>query len=86
MKRELALADLVRGTRVAWEWSGAIADLAAAKNVRPIGRVVTHEDLPLMTRNIEIGIQTDDDPLWVISPKLMVAKGRKIFAADEVTG
>lgn len=82
MRRELILTELVRGTKVAWEWSGPVAELARAKGVRPVGRVITHEDLPTMTARIEVGIQTDDDPAWVLNPVEMLAKGRKILAAD----
>lgn len=86
MKRELSFAELVRGASVTWDWSGPVAGLAAERNVRSIGRVITHEDLPSMAQTIEIGIRTDDDPLWVLDPKLMLAKGRKIFAVDEIAG
>lgn len=86
MKRELTCGELVRGMRVTWEWSGGAAELAASKRVRPVGRVVAHQDLPSMSKTIEVGIQTDDDPVWVLDPEQMIAKGRKIFAADEVVG
>ena len=86
MARELPLDELVRGARVTWEWSGVAAGIAAERDVRPIGRVVTHEDLPTMSKTIEVGIQTDDDPVWVLDPRQMTAKGRKIFAAEELDG
>lgn len=75
--RELTLADLARGTRVTWEWSPVSTALANEKTVRPLGRVVTREDLPLM--GIELGIQADDDISWVLDPAQMIAKGKKIF-------
>lgn len=83
MRRELILTELVRGVRVTWEWSDTIAALASAKGVRPIGHVITHQDLPTMTGNMEVGIQTDDDPAWVLNPAEMLAKGRKIHVADD---
>lgn len=86
MARELTLDELVRGTRVAWEWSGVAAGIAAEKRVRPVGRVVTHEDLPSMSKAIEVGIQVDDDLVWVMDPRQMIAKGRKIYSVDEVAG
>lgn len=52
---------------------------AKSASIRPVGRVVTREDLPRL--GCEIGIQTEDDQNWVLDPVLMLAKGRKLYAA-----
>ena len=83
--QELAVADLAPGLRVSWEWSnGPIGDVARARGVRPLGRVVTKADLPHMA--CEVGVQTEDDPSWVVDPLQMIGKGRKIFVVDGFAG
>lgn len=81
MVKALKLSDLVRGTRVTWEWSGAAGTLATERGVQPLGHVITREDLPTLDSNLQVAIQTDDDPAWVVDPARMMAKGRQIFAA-----
>lgn len=78
----LTMTDLERGMVVTWEWSAGTKDLAERRNVRPIGRVVTHEDLLTMSAAVKIGIQTLDDPLWVIDPATILTKGRLLLPAD----
>lgn len=79
--KALELSDLVRGARVTWAWSGVAAELAQERGIRPFGHVITHDDLPTLASNLQVAIQTDDDPTWVVDPALMIAKGRKIYAA-----
>lgn len=84
-RQELTVDDLAPGLRVTWEWpNGPTGDAAQERGVRPLGRVVTKADLPHMA--CEVGVQTEDDPSWVMDPIQMIGKGRKIFAADGFAG
>lgn len=83
-RKEINLADMKRGLIVSWDWieEGA-GKLAMDKGIRPIGRIVTREDLPHMSvRESVFGVQTLDDPHWVLSPITMLEKGRKLYLVD----
>ena len=78
------VSDLTRGLFVSWEWAdGLSGTLATTKGIRPIGRVVTREDLPHMhTDDSGFGVQTLDDAEWVINPTIFTEKGRILYLAD----
>ena len=83
--QELTVDDLTPGLRVTWEWpSGPTGDTARERGVRSVGRVVIKAELPRMA--CDVGVQTEDDPSWVVDPIQMIGKGRKIFAADGFAG
>lgn len=83
-RKEINLADLKRGHIVSWDWVAEGAGKPAIdKGVRPLGKIVSQEDLPYMSvREGELNLQTLDDPNWVLSPALMLKKGRKLYFAD----
>lgn len=72
----LKLDDFTRGVLVKFEWSaGDAGDFARENGIRPLGRVVTREDLPQMA-GTAVGVQLIDDPSWVIDPAFAMAKGK----------
>jgi hypothetical protein len=82
-RREAEFTDLKRGLLLSWDWvaEGAGKD-AINKGIRPLGKIVTREDLPHMSvHHGEFNLQTLDDPHWVLSPALMLEKGRKLYFA-----
>ena len=78
------ISDLTRGLFVSWDWAtGLSGTLATSKGIRPIGRVVTRDDLPHMhTDDSDLGVQTLDDPNWIINPSIFTEKGRILYLAD----
>lgn len=77
MSIPLALAEFERGIVVAFEWGpGGMGDFARENQIRPLGRVVTRDDLPEMA-STAVGVQLIDDPTWVIDPAFAIAKGKK---------
>ncbi len=82
MPDPIKLEDFKRGSMVAFEWSPGVAgDFARENNIRALGKVVTHEDLPQMT-STAVGIQLLDDLTWVIDPAFAIAKGKTFFLAN----
>lgn len=78
----MRLEDFKRGDLIAFDWStGVASDLARKGNIRPLGRVVTQEDLPHMT-GTALGIQLIDDPTWVIDPAFAISKGKTFSKAS----
>ncbi len=79
----LRYEDLARGMLVEWRWPvGGTGDLAAENGVRPLGRVVTREDLPTMSeQDGPLGVQTLDAAWWVLSPATVLAKGGRFWRA-----
>lgn len=73
-------AGLRRHDLVDWDWSASgLGKLAVRRGIRPIGRIVTRDDLPHMSeRDGPLGIQCLDDATWVISPYEMERRGREI--------
>lgn len=83
MTKALTVDDLVPGTIVTWEWPESLASEAHKRGVRPIGRVVTHEDIRFMSSITKVGIQIEDDPLWIFDPVQVIAKGAKLFEIED---
>lgn len=80
----LGIRDIERGMLVAWDWSEDMVGLASKRGVRPVGRVVTQEDLPSMsTVEGPCNIQCLDDAAWLLSPDTMLRKGREIRAFED---
>ncbi len=80
----LAYADLRRGMLVEWRWSPGMADMASRTGVRPIGRVITREDMPTMDEGEgPLGIQALDAAWWVVGPRAFLAKGGRLWTAAE---
>lgn len=81
MSNPLKLENFTRGTLVVFEWSpGGTGDFARENRIRPLGKVVTRDDLPQMAT--AVGVQLIDDPMWVIDPAVAIAKGKKFTMAD----
>lgn len=78
----LTLDDLKRGMLIRWDWPEGLRELAARGQVRPIGRVITRDDLPTMSKRTRLAVQTVDDPTWVIDPAVVLAKGGSLYRAS----
>lgn len=77
----LALGELERGMLVTWIWP----EPYASGPTKPVGRIVTKEDRPLMAAD-EAGpflIAVLDNDLWLFSPYQVVAKGNRLWRYDE---
>ena len=85
-RRSVALEDLSRGMLVCWNWLPGMQFPMKAKDgsdPRPIGRVVSQEDLPHMsTREGPLNIQLLDCEHWLIAPKTVLRRGNPIYAVD----
>jgi hypothetical protein len=77
-----AIEQFTQGLLVQWEWvANGAGQGAIDKGFRPLGRVVTRDDLPHM--GTALGIQLVDDPMWVIDPAVGLSKGREFFQVTE---
>ena len=76
------MEDFKRGILVAFEWSpGDAGEYARENQIRPLGKVVTSDDLPQMA-STAVGVQIVDDPTWVIDPAFAIAKGKTFTLAN----
>lgn len=82
MRTPLSLTELRRGLIVSFEWpSTQTGDFAKSRHLRPIGKVVTKDDLPHIG-GVALGLQLLDDPTWVIDPARAIESGRLYFAEN----
>jgi len=76
MSEPLRIEEFERGMLVEWDWSGPWGENAKEKGIRPVGRVVTQDDLPGMsTHEGPFNVQVLDAPWWAISPQTVLGKG-----------
>jgi hypothetical protein len=79
MSEPLRIEDFERGMLVEWDWSGPWGENAIEKGIRPVGRVVTRDDLPNMsTHEGPFNVLVLDSPHWVISPHTVLRKGHEM--------
>jgi hypothetical protein len=62
-------------------WTAPNRPSPTGANIRPLGKVVTRDDLPQMTATA-VGVQLIDDPMWVINPAFAIAKGKTFTLAN----
>ena len=80
--------DLRRGDLVEWDWiPTGYGALAIERGLRPLGRVVTRDDLPTMSvLEGHLNIQLLDDEMWVLSVQTMLEKGRTLRKVSDQNG
>lgn len=77
------LKDFHVGEMVYWSWFSYGADsIAAKRNVRPIGRVVSKEMRPEIYG--KMAIQTIDEPSWLLDIQAYLDKGVVFYSSTEV--